>query len=282
MHKEGFCQQAKSFLNHIFQQMHIHDIQLQPHWMIDHVCYRTETFESYLSYKKEFAQWASLLIESEVNGRPIATFKLHEPFVYQERIIPLVELPAPKPNKVTCEGFQHLEVVCDIPFETLKKNFFKCQFDESGLTKPFNQELEIVLKNCSLKFHHLSLASVVRLEKNQKIYHAICNSGILEILRPYHPLLAGEFLLGTEQDNSHLEIHLASQDLDPLATLIFSAFGHCPKFKIHYTKHFGKKTLIAYFTSYNMPFKLCAQDCVSVQQEDYLQFQKEERLLLGI
>ncbi|MFN9959326.1 MAG: VOC family protein, partial [bacterium] len=60
-----------------------------------------------------------LLAESPIGGRPIATFRLHEPLTYGARTIPLVELPAPKPGSPYTEGWEHLEMVAPLPLNEL-------------------------------------------------------------------------------------------------------------------------------------------------------------------
>ncbi len=70
-----FRQQALQFLENLFQQLDQKNVQLEKHWMIDHLCYRTSSLEQYSELKNNFASFAELLIESDVNGRPIATYK---------------------------------------------------------------------------------------------------------------------------------------------------------------------------------------------------------------
>jgi len=108
MTEDDFYSQAKSFLQHLFAEIRNHKVELQPHWSIDHLCFRVESQESYERHKRTFSQFGAMLIESEVNGRMIATYK-----------IDVVELPAPKAGKVTPEGFEHIEVVVDEPSEKL-------------------------------------------------------------------------------------------------------------------------------------------------------------------
>lgn len=50
----------------------------------------------YKAKKQELAAFfGHLLGETQVNGRPIATFRLHEPVRYQQWRIDALELPAP-------------------------------------------------------------------------------------------------------------------------------------------------------------------------------------------
>jgi hypothetical protein len=168
MNYKDFVTKTHEFLKKITEKLDDHKIKLAPHWDIDHICYRSSSQENYEEMFKQFSLWGSLLIESEVNGRLIATFKLQEPILfhhYRDYKIDVLELPAPKMNKKTKEGFEHIEVVCDLSFEEIKAKYAGLKFDESGLKKSFNQELRIVFDDsCSIKFHHMSLESVICLE----------------------------------------------------------------------------------------------------------------------
>lgn len=156
--------QAQKFLEKLYSQLSENKIQIKEHWMIDHLCYRVDSQTYYKEQKVHFSQLGELLIESEVNGRLIATYKLHRPIEFSGRKIFLIELPAPKKGKITQNGFEHIEVVVDIPFDEIMANHPHCKFDQSGLSKSFNQELEIPLHGCAIKFHHLSLEDVIKIE----------------------------------------------------------------------------------------------------------------------
>lgn len=168
MQSDEFRTQAQDFLNRLFQSMAAHHIEIPAYWQVDHLCYRVESLDRYESLKGDFAQWGDLLIESQVQGRPIATFKLHQPILFLKHVIDVVELPAPKASKPTKEGFEHAEIVCDVPFAELEKRFSHLKLDRSGLVKKINPELEICLGDRNLKFHHQSLEEVVAMELASK------------------------------------------------------------------------------------------------------------------
>ena len=137
---------------------------MPPHWDIDHLCYRVESLERYLILKREISNFSTMLTETLVNGRPIAVFKLDHAIEFGEYRIDVVELPAPKFGKIVTEGFEHIEVVCDVPLTELAEQYAHLNLDTGGMKKDFNQELEICIGERNLKFHLLSLESVVRLE----------------------------------------------------------------------------------------------------------------------
>ncbi len=271
MNKESFYQEAQLFLTFLEAQMTRTKVILKDHWTIDHICFRTETQESYEENKKFFSSLGDLLIESPVNGRLIATFKLHEAIHFLGREILLVELPAPKPNKAVKEGFEHVEVVIDQSFAEIRRAYPCHYFHEAGLNKDFNQELEMGFEDCAIKFHHLSLESVINLEKNEKAFKALKNSKVLEKFKKYEPLVAGTFPLNLSHNGSDLDILLHVSDLSEL--LEFKEYNW-KKENIQ-----NQETLMASFDHEGVPFELFAQNTPTHRQVGYLHFQVEERLL---
>lgn len=255
------------------------NIVIKPFWMIDHLCFRCESFERYEYLKTQFISFSKLLIESEVNGRPIATFNFHEPITFGDYQIPLVELPAPKVGKKTKEGFEHIEIVCSQSFDNLKLQYANLAIDASGLSKEFNQEFEISLDGCAIKFHHVSLASVIALEKNTKIHSAIIELNILKILKEFRPLIAGTFPLGINVHNSDVDMILCCSDFENLKTICENNFSHLEKFNIIKKNINNQESLIVRFNFKNVLFELFAQNVESVEQVAYRHFQTEERLL---
>jgi D-alanyl-D-alanine dipeptidase len=161
------------FLDKLFQQLKRLKVDTGA-LFLDHLCYRVETLSEYLEMKKKLSAYGHLLTEEEVNGRPIASFKLTEPLNYLGRNIPLIELPAPKPNSTHSSGLEHAEFVISESFDDFQKKYSHVHFKTKGLSKEFNPELEIELEDCAVKFHHLPLESVIAVEQN-KIPSEFCN-----------------------------------------------------------------------------------------------------------
>lgn len=154
---------AYKFLDKIFKKLEESGIQIGS-WEIDHLCFRTSSLDNYEEMKRIFSGLGTLLVESDVNGRDIATYKFHEPIIYKNYIIPLVEVPAPKPGRDIDEGWEHIEVVIDISFDELMKKYSGLNFDTKALSKELNPELVLKFEDCSIKFHHQSLEEVIRIE----------------------------------------------------------------------------------------------------------------------
>ncbi len=133
----------------------------------DHLCYRVENLTQYEEMKEKLKTHARLLTEELVNGRPIASFKLHTPLKYKNRQIPLIELPAPKPNSTHTRGLEHAEFVIHESFEDFMLRHQHVHFLTKGMAKTFNPELEIEFKDCAIKLHHMPLESVIAVEQNK-------------------------------------------------------------------------------------------------------------------
>lgn len=280
--------QAESFLRRLAERIHNYKFRIPPHWDLDHLCYRVETPERYEWMKNELGLWGALLAESQVNGRPIATFKLDRSIHFREMghdwSIDVIELPAPKESKNYAEGFEHAEFVCDVNFPEILHENPSASFDVSGLGKAFNSELSLSLKDCHVKFHHLSLESVIRIENNPPVFAALSNSRILPELSDFDPLLTGTFPLGIHHAHSDLDIVLSlyprgSRQEGALVERLRHLYAGLPDFRLKTTEINGTKTLLANFTFQEVPFELFAQDRPSAMQRAFLHFLTEERLL---
>jgi predicted metalloenzyme YecM len=279
MNKETLKVEAQIFLKKVFTEFDSKNFSLESHWHIDHLCYRTATQEMYLRTKAEFETFSKLLIESEVNGRMISTFKLKEAIVFNGWSIDLIEVPAPKMGKLVKDGFEHLEVVCDLGFDEIKDRYQTYDFDESGLAKDFNQELEIVFSDFAIKFHHLSLESVINVESNTALFAALKETKVLKLLKKHNPIIAGTYPLNLNIENSDVDILIYENDLESLKRHLVELFSHHQKFKLEMTTVDGDEAVIANFYVNGLKFEIFGQKIDSVQQKAYLHFLAEERLL---
>jgi predicted metalloenzyme YecM len=270
---------ANLFLENLFSQLNSHQISLEKHWQIDHLCFRTSSLKKYEHYKVEFATIGTLLVESEVNGRPISTFKLNQALHFKDWVIDLIELPAPKAEKPSEDGFEHAEVVCDVPFEEIQKRFAGNTFSTKGVKKLINPEIEIELKKCAIKFHHSSLESVINLEKNDKVMAILRTCGVLEKLNKHHPLIAGAYPLAIDSENAEINILVSSSSLENLKQELQKDFSEFTGFRIHESTIQNSKSLIANFFFDGIKFEIAAQNAPAIRQVAYLQFLAQEKLL---
>ncbi len=195
-------------------------------FQMDHVCFRTSSQNSYQNYKQEFLKIAELLGECEINGRPIATFSLHKPILWKDRVVRVIELPAPKSGKNYVDGFEHAEFVADVSFDSLKSKYAQYSLDTSGLDKSFNPELAISLKSCNIKFHHLPLAAVIQIENQKNLLHHLdaASSNFFNVFKKYHPLISGSVPLNISLPSSDIDIIFEVQDLKLLGQELANFF----------------------------------------------------------
>lgn len=156
--------QAINFLNQLFIEANKKGLTLKQ-YTCDHICYRVSSFEEYEAKKIELENLGTLLGESSVSNRKIATFKLFYPVYFNEQIIHIVELPQPKDNSYYSTGFEHAEFVIDRSFEDFVNEYPDLEFDFSGTKKSNNPELRLQLSvNTSIKFHHQTLENIIKIE----------------------------------------------------------------------------------------------------------------------
>jgi predicted metalloenzyme YecM len=132
---------------------------------VDHLCYRVKTQADYQAKKTEFNEIGELLIESLVNGRNICTYKLHNPIVFKDKTIRLIELPAPKNSHSYNNGLEHLEFVTKEPLQKIVDRHPHLMFETFGINKKINADITLKLGDYCIRFHNQSLDDVIKLEK---------------------------------------------------------------------------------------------------------------------
>lgn len=157
--------ESKSFLVNLLMDINIIQININS-LLIDHICYRVSSGESYYYYKNELLAFGTLLSESIIANRPIATFKLHQPIIIQERKIFLFELPSPKPGSPYPDGYEHIEIVIDTSLENWIERYPHLPFNTKGLSKSFNRDIKLKLPSGTVKFHEQSLEAVIAQERS--------------------------------------------------------------------------------------------------------------------
>lgn len=163
---EDIIGNTNAFLTQIFNELNNLKIDITNR-QLDHICYRVATIEEYNLKRHELLQFGVLLTEANVNGRPIATFKLNEPIKYNSREIYLIELPSPKKNTNYESGLEHIEFVIEEGLYYWIEKYPNIDFEKSGINKKLNPEIKITLSNnLSVKFHPLSLDKVIQIENS--------------------------------------------------------------------------------------------------------------------
>lgn len=154
----------KSFLEDVFSEVKKAGFDFGDFVQLDHICYRTDSLENYEAKKKDFSSIGTLLTETQISGRPIATFRLFQPIRYGSWRIDAIELPAPKSDNTYPEGLEHVEFVLFDDFETFLKKYSAHNFDLKSMHRGINPEIALALGRYSVKFHLLGLLAVVYLE----------------------------------------------------------------------------------------------------------------------
>ena len=157
----------------------------------DHVCYRTDSIERYASLVRALRSATdsfALLVESEIGGRPIATFKLLTPIIIEspdgDRTIDVVEIPSPKAGSPYEAGLEHVEFVvgdgrCESPtndeaHRAVPKAWTerrpRASWNAEALRKRCNPGVSTKLElrdhgSVSVKFHLIPLEEVIEFER---------------------------------------------------------------------------------------------------------------------
>ncbi|KYQ91530.1 dihydroxybiphenyl dioxygenase domain-containing protein [Tieghemostelium lacteum] len=175
------------FFKIIFKHLENTGIKEIDQYEVDHLCYRVTSEAMYQQKKIELSKVGDLLTETMINGRPISVFKLNNPIQYQNRLIPAIELPCPKPISHHVQGLEHMEMVINCDFDSMRSKYSHIDWVLAGINKSFNADLEIEFtlsqqdkldlqyppstynekRTISVKFHHLPLEKVVEIEKQQ-------------------------------------------------------------------------------------------------------------------
>ncbi|MEK7152754.1 MAG: VOC family protein [Patescibacteria group bacterium] len=154
------------FLGIMLEKVAAAGFDLDDFVQMDHMCYRVSSLQDYAQKKQELQSVATLLHETRVNGRPIASFRLHEPVKVKGWRVDTIELPAPKDGSAFAEGLEHIEFVIYDDIPAFLRKYSDKTFDMQSADRGINPEIGYKLDNgCGVKFHLLSLPAVVYLEK---------------------------------------------------------------------------------------------------------------------
>ncbi len=165
---------ALIFARNLLQEARAASLPVDP-MSVDHLCFRVATMDEYQSACElvtsgEAVQLrGALLTESMVNGRPISAFKLTDPLILEDQMIPVIEIPAPKPSRPHLTGFEHIEVVTPLSFAELRHLLPSLIFEELSSGTAANPELVWQSPHGAVKFHHQSLESVIEREKKESL-----------------------------------------------------------------------------------------------------------------
>ncbi len=158
----------------------------------DHVCYRTESMKQYSELVEALQSVEAsgsfiLLVESEIGGRPIATFKLLQPIEIgsgnSRHSIDVVEIPSPKDGSPYDSGLEHIEFVIgdgkhkspindEVHATALggwMRKYPSVAWNTKAYHKECNPDVSFKMELCdhgrvSVKFHVMPLEAVIKFE----------------------------------------------------------------------------------------------------------------------
>lgn len=270
---------AEKFLDTVFKKVNEHNLLIEPHWDIDHLCFRVETEDEYAAYHQTFMKLGDLLTEKEVNGRAISTFELGTPISYKNWSIKLLELPAPKKGKMVKTGFEHFEVIVDRPLTEMVKRYSKLNWDTSGLEKTFNSELELPFTNRSIKFHNMSLKSVINFEERPKMAILVSELRLFEMFKDNQPFIAGTVPLAIDLPNADLDFLVTFADPNEFKLMCQQGFALLPEFEITTGEINDMQYSLCRFSYRGIPVEIFCSSLSTFRQNGFLHFNAEEKLL---
>lgn len=165
----------QSFLDDIIGRIKNEGFNMADFSQMDHMCYRTTSEQNYQDKKSKLMAVATLLTETEVNGRMICTFRLHKPVVHAGWRVDALELPAPKQGKECAEGLEHVELVLYDDMPTFLAKYEGKPFELQSADRGINPEIGLKLGEYKVKFHLLSLTTVCYLENKLGITKVVDN-----------------------------------------------------------------------------------------------------------
>lgn len=188
-----------AFIAKILNKLAILNIDVT-NFEMDHICYRCESKQQYTEIiSMLIPEYASLLTETIIGGRPISTLLLEEPLQSHNYSIECLEIPAPKDGSFYFSGLEHAEFVIGNlgdPFigpesTIILENFMNyyypllpagVKFDTRAMEKDINADVSLDLSNIrsdleeetndrralTVKFHIRPLKEVVEYEIKQE------------------------------------------------------------------------------------------------------------------
>ena len=133
--------------------------------LLDHLGYRTETLDEYYGVLQDFSGLGENMGEVEIEGRPISVIALDEPLVADGWTIPFLEVVAPKASSPYPSGLEHAEFVTVRRLSDFEKAHEDLPFIRDAMMRRINPELKYRENGISVKFHRLSIGSVVEIEE---------------------------------------------------------------------------------------------------------------------
>ena len=77
----------------------------------DHAAIRVNSILQADTLKNYFEHHGRIISENMINGRPILIIELDKPLLFNQSVVPYVELPYPSAKVYPTEGWEHIELI---------------------------------------------------------------------------------------------------------------------------------------------------------------------------
>lgn len=136
---------------------------------LDHIAYRATTEESFSVACRVLPEVATQVSRKVIRDRYVDIWKLNEPLHYENREIVYLEILAPAVGDQFYEGLEHAEfVVNDRSLQVLVVAHPELTWNLNSLNREPNPEIGLKFDDgVNVKFHMLSIAKVIELEKSE-------------------------------------------------------------------------------------------------------------------
>jgi predicted metalloenzyme YecM len=239
---------------------------------IDHVCYRAESTESYKEVCDHLKTVTKFLTESDVNGRPISCFYVSQGLQAKHNKVHVIEVASPKKGTNYTEGFEHIEIFSKQAGDDFIINGIKIKLCTQSLLQIVQQErwekFSSILQSDSQNIFDLA-------SNRGDLIAAVKDSKVMDVLKPFHPLICGTFPLGLGIGNSDIDIVCELEDSQSFALLLQKHFQKQSAFRVSKTKDL----VICQFRHRDILFEIYAAKQAAKEQNAYVHMLAEAQLL---
>jgi predicted metalloenzyme YecM len=159
---DSLQKEGQLFMDYIFEVLG--DNPLLQNSVCDHICFRANSTQDYLNYKKLLLAQAHFLSENIVNKRPISVFELIISSTNQKYKSNLLELTSPKENEKKKLGFEHLELVSPLDLRKIIETNPQLNFYTKNIDN-FEPEIRLNYSKGSVKIRNKGLKQILKEEK---------------------------------------------------------------------------------------------------------------------
>ncbi|GAB1659865.1 hypothetical protein HW40_11900 [Mannheimia haemolytica] len=139
---------------------------------IDHLAVRMNQTETAEQWKILLLDGATLLKESEVNGRPIGLFALIQAVEFCGQFVKIVELPFPKNKVYLEEGWEHIELVFPMLDNESSEQWVSRALSHFRLAD--NSEIKLKISQPQVEGERLPNPSIAISLRNVTFYNPYC------------------------------------------------------------------------------------------------------------